>query len=242
MRLKSFRTVLVLAALVIVAAPSWGQGGQGPHYRPAYGRDGAFRLRLGLFTPDGNSQYWEDKELQFTGEAQDLENLVFGGDYLWAIGDRMSLIFSGSYFEGDTTQSYLDFVDNRGDRIRHDTTLDIGSLTAGFVFHLTAPGAPIRPYVGIGGGLYFWQLSEEGDFIDENSPRLDIFSARLESDGVTPGYFGLAGIEVPVGRTVSLFGEGRWTEADDELSGDFEDFGKIDLSGLEISGGISWNF
>lgn len=238
MRSKRVRTTLVLAALLIAAAPSWAQS---PHYRKAYPRDDAFHLRLGLFTPDGDSEYWEDKELQFTGEAQDLENLVFGADYLMGLGDRMSLLFSGSFFEGDTTQSYLDFVDNRGDRIRHDTTLDIGSLTAGLVFHLTGPGAAIRPYIGIGGGLYFWQLEEDGDFIDENTPRLDIFNAQLRSDGVTPGYFGVVGVEVPIGRTISLFGEGRWTQAEDELSGDFEDFGKIDLSGREVSAGISWN-
>jgi hypothetical protein len=39
----------------------------------------------------------------------------------------------------------------------------------------------------------------------------------------------------------ALFGEGRWTRAEDELEGDFENFGDIDLSGREFVAGISWN-
>jgi hypothetical protein len=233
MKSQTIRTAVVLTGLLIaVAAPSWAQ-------RRAYEGDGAFRLHVGYFTPNGESEYWDDKDLQFTGDAEDLENLVIGGDYLMHLGPRMSLLFSGDYYQGDTTQSYLDFVDNFGDRIRHDTTLEIASLSAGFVFHLTNPGTPIRPYLGVGGGIYFWTLTEEGDFVDLDN--LEIFNARLESDGNVLGYYGLAGVEVPLGRTVSLFGEGRWREVEDELSGDFEGFGDIDLSGRQLLIGISWN-
>jgi hypothetical protein len=230
---KRVRTIFVLLGFLAVAAPASAQRGY-------YERDGAFRLRLGLFTPDGESEYWDDKALDFTGDAQDLENASLGADYLLSLGPRASLIFSGSFFEGDTTQAYLDFVDNFGDRIRHDTTLEIGSLSAGFVFHLL-PGGAIQPYVGVAGGLYSWRLEEAGDFIDFGPDPPEIFNATLESDGVVLGWSGLVGLEVPVGRRISLFGEGRWTQAEDELSGDFENFGDIDLSGREVVAGISWN-
>ncbi len=225
------RFILVLAGLLVAAAPAWAQRGY-------YDRDGAFRLRLGLFTPEGDSEYWTDKAEDFTGEVDDLENASLGLDYLLSIGPRTGVLFSGSYFQGDTTQAYEGFVDNFGDRIRHDTTLEIASLTAGFTFHLTEPDAAVRPYLGVGGGLYSWRLEESGDFIDSNS---EIFTATLESDGVVLGYYGLVGIEVPIGRSVSLFGEGRFHRVEDELSGDFEEFGDIDLSGREISAGLSWN-
>ena len=70
----------------------------------------------------------------------------------------MSLIFSGSYYQGSTTNSYRDFEDNFNDRIRHDTDLGIGSATVGVVFHLLPRGASIQPYVGGGGGAYVWRL------------------------------------------------------------------------------------
>ena len=50
----------------------------------------------------------------------------------------------------------------------------------------------------------------------------------------------MGGLQVPVSRRLSVFAEGRWTRVDDDLEGDFEDFGKIDLSGKEIAAGLSW--
>lgn len=230
---RQARYILVLAVLLATAAPALAQ------QRGYYERDGAFRLRGGIFTPDGESEYWTDKEEEFTGDAGDLENVVVGTDYLLTLSPWTGVLFSGSIFSGDTTQSYLFFEDNFGDRIRHDTTLQLGTVTAAFVFQLAGEEVPIRPYIGFGGGLYVWSLEEDGDFVDLDT--LDVFSASLESSGAVLGYFGVAGIEVPLSRNFSLLAEGRWHQAEDELSGDFEDFGTIDLSGLEITAGLSWN-
>jgi opacity protein-like surface antigen len=233
------RTVLVLAALLTASVPAWAQ--QHSYRERSYERDGAFRLRLGAFRPDGDSDYWNDKKLDFTGDVSDFEDASVGADYLLSLNRHVGVLFSGSYYQGNASQSYRDFVDNHGDRIRHDTTLDIGSLTAGLMLHLTGPDSPIIPYVGAGGGLYSWRLEESGDFIDFNTPHRDIFSANLKSDGVGFGYYVLAGLEAPITRRVSVFAEGRWTKVDDDLNGDFEGFGKLDLSGREVSAGISWN-
>ena len=54
------------------------------------------------------------------------------------------------------------------------------------------------------------------------------------------GGYWLAGLDVPISRDLSLFAEGRWTKVDDELDKDFEGFGKLDLSGREVSLGLSW--
>src|SRR6185295_8918162 len=146
MTVKSTRVTMALIGLLILAVPAFAQrGGHGRYYA---GREDAFRIHLGDFRPDGNSDYWRDKEADFTGSIDDFENASFGLDYLLPLGDRLNLVFSGSVFEGDSTNSYRDFVDNRGDRIRHDTTLDIGSVTAGLIFHFAGPDAPVIPYIG----------------------------------------------------------------------------------------------
>jgi opacity protein-like surface antigen len=237
MSVRKTRVLIALIGLLILAAPAFAQRG----HRRYYGREGAFRIHLGAFQPDGESEYWSDKEADFTGSVDDLENAAFGLDYLLPLGDRLSLMFSGSVFKGDTTNAYRDFVDNFGDRIRHDTTLEIASGTVGLVFHLTGPGSAIQPYIGGGGGAYPWRLEESGDFIDFGSPSRPIFSDTLISEGIAFGYYGLVGLEAPVTHRISIFAEGRWTQVDDELSDDFEGFGKIDLSGREFAAGISWN-
>jgi opacity protein-like surface antigen len=236
MRSKLLRTTFVLVGLLVAVSPAWCQ------YRMhrAYQREGEFRLWLGSFRPDGDSQYWRDKELDFTGKAADLEDISGGADYLMGLSDRLSLAFSGSYFEGTTTQEYRNFEDNFGHRIRHDTTLGVGSATLGVIYHFTGPDAPVIPYAGAGGGAYFWRLQENGDFIDFNQNN-EIFNARLRSDGTAFGTYFLVGLEAPISRSLSLFAEGRWTQAEDTLSGDFEGFGKLDLSGRHISAGLAWS-
>lgn len=234
---RKTRVIIALTMLLLAALPALAQY-KGQRYYPT--REGAFRIHLGDFLPQGDSEYWDDKEQKFTGSVDDLENISFGADYLLPLNNHLSLMFSGSVYEGDTTNAYRDFEDNFGNRIRHDTTLDIVSGTIGLVVHLTGPDVAIQPYLGAGGGSYFWEIEESGDFIDEGRPSLPIFSADLRSNGVAFGYYGLAGLEAPITPRLSLFVEGRWTEVDDDLSDDFEGFGKIDLGGREIAAGLSW--
>jgi hypothetical protein len=232
---KRSHAIQVLAGLLLaVSAPAWAQ--RGP-----YERDGAFRIHIGDFQPEGDSEYWDDKFEDFTGEIDDFENVSFGADYLFNLNRNFGLLFSGNYYQGDRTQSYRDFVDNFGNDIRHDTTLAITSLTAGVHFSILGPNAPVIPYVGAGGGLYIWRLEEDGDFIDFGPGADEVFSATLESEGEAFGYYGLIGLEVPINPVLSFFGEARWTIVDDELDGDFEGFGDIDLSGREFVAGISWS-
>jgi hypothetical protein len=232
------RLLTALLGLLILSAPAFAQG-YGRRY--AAEREGEFRLRVGDFRPDGNSPYWHGVEQDFTGSISDFEDASFGLDYLLPLGDRLSLMFSGSVYQGSATNAYRNFVDNFGDRIRHDTTLNIGSGTVGLLLYLTGANAPVQPYVAAGGGAYPWRLKESGDFIDFGPPSQPIFHANLKSSGVAFGYYGLAGFAVPITRRTSIFAEGRWTRVDDTLKDDFEGFGKIDLSGREFAAGFSWS-
>lgn len=234
MSIKRSFSLLAVMALAFLAEPAFAQ-----RYFPE--RDGSFRIQLGQFRPEGDSEYWQDVERLFTGEPSDLEDATFGLDYLLPVNRRVSVIFSGSVYNGESTRSYLDFEDNFGNRIRHNASLDIASATVGLVLHLSPPRSAFSPYVGIGGGAYPWRLEEDGDFIDFRTTPPEIFSARLSSEGVGFGYFGLAGLEASISPRLSLFAEGRWTQVDDELDDDFEGFGKIDLSGRQVSFGLSWN-
>ncbi len=241
MKRWSAALILLLLAAALPAAAQPGRHGQRRGYRhdPP---DHALRVRLGGFVPEGDSQYFEDKALDFTGEAEDLEDVSFGLDYRLEATPHLSLLFSGTIYEGQNDQHYIDFTDDRGDEIEHTTTLEISSLTVGAVVHLAGPEAAVRPYLGAGGGLYSYRLEESGDFIDFTPPPPEVFAGTFEARGETFGYYLLAGLEVPVGRSVAFFAEGRWQDAEDELEDDFEDFGDLDLSGRDVSVGITWRF
>lgn len=232
--MKSIRTPLLIAALtLLVALPAVAQ--RGP-----YGNDaGTFRIRFGEFTPDGGGDYWIDTRNDFTGDADDFADDLLGVDYVHPLGPRMGLLVSLSAWESDLALEYRDFVDPAGSGIFHTTSLELTSFEAGLIWNLTDRNATISPYVGVGAGFYDWTLTEAGEFIDFTD--LSIFDARFNETGDTLGWFGVVGIEVPVADSFQVFAEGRWSDMDDDLSGDFAGLGVLDLSGSTIAFGVGWS-
>jgi outer membrane protein W len=234
------RVMTALGGLLVLSMPAFAQG-YSRSYNDNIG-DAELRIHAGSFRPDGNSEYWDSIRSDFTNtDKSDFENPSFGLDFILPVNERMGVIFSGSFYEGTTTNAYRNFEDNLNHRIVHDTTLDIGSATVGLLFHIVPKGSAVQPYIGVGGGAYPWRLQERGDFIDVGSANLPIFHSRLTSSGTAFGYYGLAGIDVPISRHVSIFAEGRWTRVKADLKDDFQDFGKIDLGGREIGAGLSFS-
>jgi opacity protein-like surface antigen len=232
--------ILVLG-LAAAAAPGEAASRYG-RYRH-YGGDNQVRFRLGLFTPEGDSEYWTDKELDFTGASpSDLEDAVGGIDFLWNSRSHVAFMVSGDFYEGRNDAAYRCCVDNFGDDIVHRASLEITPVTAGVLVRLAPDEAPVVPYAGAGGGAYLWDLAESGDFIDFTQPGRPIFDGRLEANGTALGWYALAGLEIPFSRNVAFFVEGRWHRADDDLGDDFEGFGKLDLSGRSVTGGLAWTF
>jgi opacity protein-like surface antigen len=236
------RLILGLAGLLAVSAPAWAQDPSwGRRYRHDYDSASEFRLWLGGFRPDESSDYWRGVRQDFTGSRQqDLENPIFGADFILRLDRYWAIIFSGSYYEGSTTQAYRNFVDNSNNAILHDQTLDVGSFTVGALVHF-APGYRVNPYLGAGVGVYTYRLREEGDFIDFSQAGKPIFRAALDSNGTTFGGYVMAGIDIRVAHSISLFAEGRYSKASKDLTGDFANFGKLDLSGGQIEGGVSFH-
>jgi hypothetical protein len=235
MRRSTFLAVIV--ATITLAGFSVDAAAQG-NWQP--GDFGAVRGYIGIFSPQGDSQYWNDTFDVFTGSASSFEDVVFGVDYLWRTSRQSGLLFGSSFYSGAATQSYLDWIDGDGNDVSHTTTLDLTDLTAAYVWRFGARGA--RPYIGGGGGLLWWGLREEGYFIDFADPGLPIVFASYDAGGTTWELFALAGLDVPVGYRWSFFIEGRYRWAEAELDEDFSGFGTIDLTGLQLVGGFSWNF
>lgn len=229
-----FVALFLIVPLAAIAQGSASYGG--------WGRTQAFRAQLGLFEPEGDSRYWNDKEIDFSGTAVDFDDISVGISYVRYFSDRIGLQAGTMFYEGETTQHYLDFVDNDGFLIYHTTQLRIQTLTLGALIHLLDRDAAVVPYVGVGGGFYFWDLSESGDFINFDEFQAPIFSGTFVDEGEALGYYLLAGLDIPLGTSTALFAEARWNQAEDDLSGDFAGFGELDLSGTDVSVGFSWTF
>ena len=234
------RNPIILALALGVTAPGWAAAA--PHSRGHWGEEQAFRLQLGGFDLRGESDYWFDKEIDFSGEAEDLNDVIGGIEYLRFLGNRLGFVASGSFFAGTTDQFYVDFVDDLGSDIFHTTELDVASFNLGLLVHLVRRDRAIVPYVGVGGGFYSWRLSEHGDFIDFTLAAPEVFFDTFEEEGSTLGYYWQAGLEVPLARNLSVYGDARWVRAEDDLEKDFAGLGELDLSGQTLSAGFAWSF
>ena len=224
------------AALMLLAPAAWA-GGIGH-----YGGQNSIRIHGGSFEPDGESQSWSDKEIDFFGDAGDFDDFQFGVDWVYYVSARVGLMGSFNGYEGESLQSYRDFVTGSGADIFHLATLELGSFEAGIVVHLLRGDAVVLPYVGGGVGLYDWTLVEDGDFLDFGFDPPALFNDIFIENGEAFGTFYLAGIEVPIGDSLSVFAEGRWTSVDDELTRDFAGLGELDLSGQAFMAGVAFNF
>ena len=229
------RTVLLATLLLLlVSADAEAQ------WQRQYELQNQVRFRLGIFEPAGRLEGWEGVFEGFTGRPSDLQDFVWGMDYLLRTSRNTAVLFGFSYFAGKTTSAYEDWVGDDGSEIRHTTRLDISDLTAAFVYRFGSVG--VRPYVGVGGGFVWWTLTDEGYFIDFGLPSQPVIWAWYGAQGATFEAFGLLGIDIPLNPRWSFFVEGRYRYASDELGDDFSGFGKLDLSGYEVTGGFGINF
>lgn len=202
----------------------------------------SFRIQIGEFEPDGESSYWDESTFDFDRGPGDFEDAAVGLSYIHPLGRRLGLQVSGFFFESSQDLAYRRFEDQFGADILHTTEIEIAAGTVGLIYNFAGPEAALIPYVGAGGGVYSWRLTEYGDFIDFDDPNLEIFEDFFEDQSEEFGAYFTAGLEVPLADTFSIFAEARWDSAEAELAGDFRGLGKLDLSGKSYSAGLSWRF
>jgi hypothetical protein len=238
MRHAVLRTLVLGSIITLIGAQSAEAQG---NWRP--GDFGSVRFRLGLFEPTGDPQYWEEKFNVWTGSAADLEDVVLGVDYLWRSSGNSGVLFGSSFYNGDITQGYREWVDADGNDVLHTTELDMWDFYAVYIYRLGGRGSTVTPYIGGGAGFVYWELSENGYFIDFDDPDNPVVvRADYWADGWTWEGLAVAGLDVSLGYQWSFILEGRYRWSDDELAGDFAGFGTLDLSGPEVSAGFAWNF
>jgi hypothetical protein len=93
------------------------------------------------------------------------------------------------------------------------------------------------PYVGAGGGAYWFQLKQRGDFVDFVD--LSVFGDVFQASGWTPSAHVFGGTDIQLYRRLFLSLEGRYIWAAGNMGAEWVDFDPIDLSGFRIGTGIN---
>ncbi len=230
------RTILLATLLLLV----FGADAEAQWQRNT-SRTDRFRFRLGLFEPAGGSDGWDAVFEGFTGQPSDLQDFVWGIDYLWRTGRHTAVLFGFSYYGGATTSALRRLGRRRRQRDSPHHQLETSGsdrrVSLSFRQCCRPPLSRDR-----------WRLRvvatrpTRGISSTSAPPDQPVIWAWYGADGATFEAFALAGIDIPINPRWSIFVEGRYRYATDELGDDFSGFGELDLSGYELTAGFGVNF
>ena len=213
-------------------------------------------LRAGLARPAADGEIFQRFMSDLTLDKDDFASATFGADIGVRIHRQVDFMLSASVARSSKRSEFRDLVEDvegipEGLPIEQTTELTRIPVTAGLKFHLASRGRSlgryafipnrVSPYVGAGAGVLFYELDQYGDFADHET--LEIFSDHFTEEGATPTANVFAGGDIWLHSRVALNVEGRYTWAKGSLdSYSFEDFGKIDLQGWQLTAGISLRY
>jgi hypothetical protein len=250
------RAALVLAGIagLALAAPAQAQGGgkgflfQEPRW--------TFALRGGFDRANANSDIFEFVTDELTLERKDFSGLHLAADLAFSVVPRVDLVFGASRTSSSTPSESRKYIGTDDLPILQTTKFARTAFTGTLKGYLTPRGQTIgtlawvparfSPFVGVGGGAMRYKFEQEGEFVDAESPTLDIFQDRLTSDAWTPTVHGLAGLDISLTPHLGVTTEARYSWARGEMGNgmdrDFLGFDRIDLSGFSATMGFHVRF
>jgi hypothetical protein len=210
----------------------------------------SINLRVGASLPTASDPLHRFFMDELTLSRRDFASVAIGGDVAVHVNPRVDLLGSISLARTDRGSWFRDWVDENDLPIEQSTRIRRTPVLVGVRLYARDRGESagrfawvpnhFLPYVGGGAGVMWYELEQEGWFVDFDD--LDIFSDFFYASGSTPlaGVFG--GAEWWPTARLGFNVEGRFTYARATLRGDFRDFDHIDLSGFQLMAGLSTRF
>lgn len=225
---------------------------------PAMAQDGymfgmprvSLTVRAGAAQPVANDELFNFFTDRLTLDRSDFRSATFGVDLGVRVVPQADLMLSVGIAQSADRSHFRDFTEDNDQEIRQTTELTRVPLTAGLKLHLLPRGrsisryafipARVSPYVGGGVGAMFYTLEQYGDFVDEET--LDIWTDSFEEDGAGFTANAFAGGDFWLGSRVAINLEGRYNWAKADLNYDFSDFENVDLSGWQLTAGVTLRY
>jgi len=243
----------VILLLLMSGAVNAGEQDPPPPPRPApdflFGRpSGTLGLRVSWLSNRSGSDWYDFVTDQLTIDRKNFNGPGIGTDLGITISPRLDVMVGFDYSQSTTASEYRRFVDNNRLPIEQSTLLRGANFSGGLKFALTERGREVGrlawvprkvvPYIGAGGGAMWFQVRQNGDFVDYVD--LSVFTDVFESKGWAPTAHAFGGVDVRVLRRTYVTIDARYTWASGNLGPDWIDFDPIDLSGLRLSAGFNF--
>jgi hypothetical protein len=200
----------------------------------------SLHLRLGRFAPRITSALWDENSFTFTASASDFNALTVGVEAGTSLAEIVDLVIGVETSSRTVFSMYRDFVRDDGTEIVQNLSLRMTPLTVGLRLLPAGREHRVQPYVGGGGAFYSYEYTEEGEFVELDTS--DIFVDLFVDRGVAYGGYVCAGAELVLSESIAAFGEYRrhWTQG--EHGGDFEGYGRFDLTANQVIFGVGTRF
>jgi hypothetical protein len=209
-----------------------------------------FGVRGGWAVPRARSEIFVFTTEQLTVDRSDLSGFAFQADLATRVRDRLDVTLSVGHSRSTVRSEFRAFVDTGDLPIEQTTRFQRTPVTIGVKAYLKDRGRSVSriawvpsgwaPYVGAGAGLMVYQFNQTGEFVDFDT--LDIFDKNFRSKGTTPAAHFATGLELSIGPHILATGEARYLWGRADMSRDFVDFDRIDLSGFQITAGVAARF
>ena len=205
-----------------------------------------------------NAEIYDQLIEDLTLSKSDFDGLTLAFDFSWQVTPWVDAVLGLEVSSSIASSEVRFFEDEFGAPIVQDTTLTQLPLTLSVRFYPFKRGrrvgqfawipAKFVPYFGGGVGATWYELKQEGEFVEEvvdvdgNVVDRTIFEAVLTSSGWTFAGHAFLGFEIKLTRSTSLVLEGRYYLASAAVGGSFVGFDPIDLDGARAMAGIKLKF
>jgi hypothetical protein len=208
-------------------------------------------LRAGPMLYRAQSDLFDEITQNLTLNRSDFRAPTVGAELVFTTMPRLDVAVGLGWSRTENHSEFRDLVeqDAQGNElpIRQVTSLRTVPLTASLRYQLLSRGRQISdlawvprrttPYVGAGAGITWYALEQEGDFV--NFHDFSIAEAVIGSSGMQATVHGLAGIDYWLTGRLGLNIEARYTHGSVKPQQGFADFDRLDLSGLQVTAGLS---
>lgn len=242
-----------MLAVGLVPDRAAAQGGEGFLFRAPRIQLG-FRVGYSALTGPRSAESTTDiygfTQDLLTVDGSDWDGTEFAGEVAFRLSRRFDLTVDFGQTRSSATSEFRDWVDQDDLPIVQTTRFTRRPLNLGVRYFLTDRGRRVSrfawiprsfvPFVGLGVGSVWYDLVQEGDFIDFET--LQVFSDLLEASGRANTAQVSAGLQFAFGKYGVVTGEGRYRFGAGALGGDFVGFDDLDLSGLQLTVGLGFRF
>jgi len=179
---------------------------------------GSLELRVGGFAPVADSTLFLDNEDLFDTRPEDWEGVTAGLEYSWNTGRHTEL---GLHVDGFGTKLHTSdrhYARESGGEIRQ--TLELHTAPVGMTFRYVfgRRHSRLRPYIGIGADVVYWEYQEYGAFRDPVTGRV-VEHDEFFADGAVPALHLNLGLRVRLTTDVSLTAEAKFLGAAEPVLG-----------------------